>query len=210
MKKRCGRDNSIYHPLGIFLRLFFLSLYTLGLTFFPKKSKQKKLHLKKLSQGLLCSWGNDALTRSEARLLFLFTIVLRVLRNYNRQCLQQLVARKCRRSLQRTGCEWQALLAPGGVNIPRTFSLKQSNLHWISFLWCNKLKVTFCKYYMQLFLKIRNRLLILVHSKFLLSQIPLLFFVIKRSSPAGWGVKITASNSIYKHLCGYSLFHFIL
>ncbi|MBR3856047.1 MAG: hypothetical protein IKM65_07830, partial [Bacteroidaceae bacterium] len=32
------------------MRLFSLSFYTLGLTFFPKKSKQKKLHLKKLSQ----------------------------------------------------------------------------------------------------------------------------------------------------------------
>ena len=35
--KRCGRDNSIYHPLGIFLRLFSLSFYTLGLTFFSQK-----------------------------------------------------------------------------------------------------------------------------------------------------------------------------
>ena len=84
--------------------------------------------------------------------------------------LAAIVARKCRRSLQRAGCEWQALLAHGGVNIPRTFSLKQSYLHWISFLWCNKLKVTFCTYYMLLFLKIRNRLLILVHSKFILRE----------------------------------------
>ena len=106
---------------------------------FSYNSKKKRVCLKKHTlfailffvfyASIFACEARNALTRSEACLSFRFTIVLRVLRNYNRQCLQQLVARKYRRSLQRAGCEWQALLALGGVNIPRTFSLKQSHLH---------------------------------------------------------------------------------
>ena len=37
----CGRDNYIYHLLGVLMRLFSLSHYTLGVTFFRKKVSKK-------------------------------------------------------------------------------------------------------------------------------------------------------------------------
>ena len=52
------------------VRLFSLSLYTLGLTFFPKKSKQKKTSPKEIvARPPLLVRQENALTRSEAQLV---------------------------------------------------------------------------------------------------------------------------------------------
>ena len=100
------------------------------------------------------------------------------------------------------GMRMASIVSARRLNIPRTFSLKQSNLHWISFLWCNKLEVTFCTYYMQLFSKVKN-------NKFILSTVNLYWAVITAplSTKRSWRVASEEFDSVYKNCCSFVYFN---
>ena len=61
--------------------------------FFCEKKKQKKHCTKEIVARVLYSCRKNAFTRSGTCLSLRLTAILRVLRNYNRQCLQQSVTR---------------------------------------------------------------------------------------------------------------------